>query len=86
MHNLPVYSINHISTNHTSGHKSPDKIVLYLIWSSKNFCLDEHTHQNIISYCHPSHEIQLQLVRTTCSTNQEIQNTEMESNTLFLPM
>ena len=86
MHNLPVYSINHITTNHTNGHKSPDKMVFYLIWSSENFCLDELAHQNIISYCHPSHEIQLQLVRTTCSTNQEIQNIKMNSNTLFLPM
>ena len=61
-------------------------MVLYLIWSSKKFYLDELAHQKIISYCHPSHEIQLQLVRTTCSTNQEIQNIKMDSNTHFLPM
>ena len=34
---------------------------------------------------HPSHEIQLQLVRITCTTNQEVQ-IKMILDTLFLPM
>lgn len=61
------------------------RIFSILIWSCKNFYLDEFAHKNIISYCHPSHEIQLQLVRITCSTNQEVQ-IKLTLDTLFLPM
>lgn len=61
------------------------RIFPILIWSCKNFYLDEFAHKNIISYCHPSHEIQLQLVRITCSTNQEVQ-IKLTLDTLFLPM
>ena len=67
------------------GHKCPDEVDQCLIWCSKNFYLNEFAHQKIYSYCHPSHEIQLQLVRTTCTTNQEV-HIKMTSDILFLPM
>ena len=53
---------HHMSILIPSGIRAQMKLLEVLIWCSRNFYLDEFIHQKYISDCHPSHEIQLQLV------------------------